>query len=93
MSKWNPRALPSNTERNLKEQVNAITLKCGREVETVEEKKEKEKKVENSPKAEIESKKVGESQSPKEVPQAKVVPPVQAYKSKIHFQLDWSSTT
>ena len=45
------RALPSNTERNLREQVNAITLRCGRELERVEEKKEKEKKVKNSPKA------------------------------------------
>ena len=42
MSERTQGALPSNIERNLKEQVNAITLRCGRELERVEEKKEKE---------------------------------------------------
>ena len=37
------RALPSNTERNLREQVNAITLRCGRELESVEGEERKRK--------------------------------------------------
>ena len=71
-------ALPSNTKRNLREKVNAITFRCGRELERVEEKKEKEKekKVENPPKAKKESREVGKSKSPKNAPEVKVVPPV-----------------
>ena len=78
-------ALPSNTERNPREQVNAVTLRCGRELKRVEKKKKKEKKVENPPKAKKESREVGESKSPKDAPKVKVVPPVQVCKPKVSF--------
>ena len=80
-----PGPLPSNIERNPREQVNAITLRYGRELEMVKKKKEKEKKVENSTKAKNKSREVDEFKSPKKAPEVKVALTVKAYKPRIPF--------
>ena len=45
MSEKTQGALPSNTERNPREHINAITLRCGRELERVMGRKKKKRKL------------------------------------------------
>ena len=75
--------LPSNTERNQREEVNAITLRNGRELEEVE--KEPRERVKKDKKVMDETPKKDESESSKFVPTVKFVPEVKAYKPKVPF--------
>ena len=75
--------LPSNTERNPREEVNAITLKNGRELEKVE--KEPRERVKKDKKVIDETPKRDEVESSKSIPKVKVAPEVKAYKPKILF--------
>ena len=75
--------LPSNTKRNPREEVNAITLRNGRELKEME--KEPREKVKKDKKIMDETPKTDESESSKFVPTVKVAPEVKAYKPKIPF--------
>ena len=75
--------LPSNTERNPREEVNAITLRNGRELE--EMKKELRERVKKDKKIMDETPKRDELESSKSVPTVKFAPEVKAYKPKVFF--------
>ena len=75
--------LPSNTERNPREKVNAITLRNGRELEEVE--KDHRERVKKDKKVMDETPKRDESESSKSVPIVKFASEVKAYKPKVHF--------
>ena len=75
--------LPSNTERNPREKINAITLRNGRELEEIEE--ESRVRVKKDKKVVDETPKRDEADSSKFVPTVKFAPEVKAYKPKVHF--------
>ena len=80
---------PSNTEKNPREEINAITLKNGKELEEVE--KEQRKKMEKGKKVMEETPEIDESKPSretlkvKETPKVKKAPKVSAYKAKVPF--------
>ena len=75
--------LPSNTERNPREEVNAIILRNGRELKEV--KKEPRERVKKDKKIVDETPKSDEVESSKFVPTVKFAPEVKAYKPKVLF--------
>ena len=68
--------LPSNTERNPREEVNAITLRNGKELEKVE--KEPRERVKKDKKIMDETPKSDEAESSKFVPTVKFAPEVKS---------------
>ena len=68
--------LPSNTEKNHREEINVVTIRNGKELEEVV--KEPRKKVEKDKKVVEEVFKIDESESSKEAPKV-------AYKPKVPF--------
>ena len=69
--------LPSNTEKNHKEEVNAVTLKNGKELDEVE--KEPRKVIDKGKKVMEETPKEDDTESSKPAPEVK------AYKPKVPF--------
>ena len=72
--------LPSNTKKNSRKEVNAINLRCGRELEKPIKKLRKDVVKET-----IESFKVNEFASSEVVPKVKVAPKVKVYKLNVPF--------
>ena len=69
--------MPSNTEKNPREKVNAVTLRNGREFKEIE--KEPRKMVDNGKKVMEETLKEDDTESSKPAPEVK------AYKLKVPF--------
>ena len=82
--------LLSNTERNPKEEVNAITLRNWGELEEVE--KELRERVKKDKKVVDETPKRDEAESSKFVPTVKFTPKVKAYKPKVPFSSQIGAT-
>ena len=76
LSKKPQGGLPSNTEKNPREEVNAVTLRSGKELEEVEK---EPRKVEKGKKVIEETPKEDDTESSKPAPQVK------AYKPKVPF--------
>ena len=73
--------LPSNIEKNLIEEVNAVTLRNGRELEEIE--REPRKKMEKDKKAVEETLEIDKYESSKETPKVSEALKVSTYKPKI----------
>ena len=75
--------MPSNIEKNPRKEINAITLRNGKELEEVV--KEPRKKVEKDKKVVEKVLETDESDSSKEAPTVREAPNVSAYKPKVPF--------
>ena len=75
--------MPSNTEKNPREEVNAVTLRNGRELEEIE--REPRKKMEKDKKAVEETLEIDKYESSKETPKVSEALKVSTYKPKIPF--------